>query len=485
MSQGITIGAVTQTNEVSADASASAEISSVPLLTQIVASDPTSHPADGLGSGMVADQTLLSQQLASAWAEADQTGSWNRNVIWGVATAPASQSNAISAVAIAAVGLDVTQTVSQTLNVNDASNQIAFADQSIQNTQSALAVAHTLQTGAGNANLSWAPDPNQASIGSVDQENSASTIAAVADYATGIQAIGQLEDIGSATMQFESATQQLANAQLATAEAVASQLPTWNENLVLVPPGSRATNPSLRQRNVAWVSSLSGNFSAVSQATLQGAGGVATIQISNAVQQAGVAQSASAFSPAAQTNLLNLAEWLGIEPPVPPGVTSSGGVSISSGTLTTISAQTTMISSGTVTSIRSSTTALVVAGVALHSPRMPNSSATAVSGTPPPTTCGNACVGLSANSAAALPGGALGQDARQKSSAQEPPRQAPPCTCLVSPGPAGSAPSGGSGPVGVDCAPYKFAASALLRPQFPASVLGRPTAFLDPFERPG
>jgi hypothetical protein len=485
-SEGVTIGPVTQSNVVSADASASTEISSGPLLTQIVASDPTSRPADGLGSGLVANQTLLSQQLASALAEADQTGSWNRNVVWGVATAPVSQSNTISAVAIAAVGLDVTQNVSQTLNVNDASNQIAIADQSIQNTQSALAVARTIQTGAGNANVSWAPDPNQASIGSVDQMNSASTMAAVADYATGIQALGQLEDIGSATVQFESVTQQLVNEQLAGAEALASQLQTWNENLLLVPLGSRATNPSLRQRNDVWTSSLSGNFSAVSQSARQGAGGIADVQISNAVQQAGIAQSASAFSPAEQTNLLNLAEWLGIEPPTPPGVSSSGGASISSGTVTIIGVQTTVISSGTVTSIRSSTIALVVDGSALQLPRLPKSSAFAGLGTPPPATCGSACSGFSAASGAVAPlSPALGQNARQKSSAQRPQQQAPPCTCVASPGPASSAPSGSSGPVGVDSAPYTFAAPALQRPQFPASVLGRPTAFLDPFERPG
>ena len=487
-SQGVDIGAVTQANEVTADAGASAEISSGPLMTQIVAPNPGTLSA---GSGVAADQQLLSQQLASAMAEADQTGSWNRNVIWGVASDPVNQSNSIGAAAVAEVGLDVTQTVSQTLNVNDGANQIAYAGQSIQNTQSALAVAQTLQTGAGNENMSWAPNPNQASIGSVDQENSASTIAAVADFATGIQSIGQLEDIGSATVQFESATQQLVNAQLADAEAFASQLQTWNENLLLVPPGSRATNPSLRQRNDVSTSSLSGNSSEVSQSALQGAGGIADVQISNAVQQVGVAQSASAFSPAEQTNLLNLAVWLGIEPPLPPAVSSSGssGASISSATMTVIGLQTAMmIGSGTVTSIRGGTIALGTGGGALQSPRLPKGSASAFLGARPSVTCGSACAGtgVPAILTIAPPSHALGEDARQNGNEQDPPQQAPGCgTCVASPGPAGPAPSGGSGPVGVGSAPYTFAAPAFSRPQSPTSVLGRLMVFFDPLERPG
>lgn len=478
--EGADIGAVTQSNAVSADSLASATISSGASSAQVVA--PASETLSA--AGLVVSQQLLSQQLASAWAEADQTGSWNNNVIWGVASEPVNQSNAVGAVAAAAVGLDVTQTVSQTMNVNEGKTQAASADQLIQSTQSAHAVSRALQTGSGNDNVSWAPDPNQALIGAVDQENSVLTVAGVSNWATMIQSIGQLEDIGSATVQWESAIQQLDNEQVADAEALASQLQTWNANLLLVPAGSRATNPSVLQQNTASTSSLAGNLSEVSQSTLQGAGGSADIQISSALQQVSVAQSAIASTPASQANLLNLANWLGVEPPLPPATGGPPETSVSTEVTMISSVRAAQISSGAALSIRGGTIVLQIGVSPVRQPDLPRSW-----GASSPEASARACVALCLSSGAtaivgAVPGGNGTLEQNVQLSHSEKSQQEPACACMASPGPAGSAPSG-SGPVGINSAPYTFAAPALERPQLSTSVLGRPMAFFDPLERPG
>jgi hypothetical protein len=55
----------------------------------------------------------------------------------------------------------------------------------------------------------------------------------------------------------------------------------------------------------------------------------------------------------------------------------------------------------------------------------------------------------------------------------------------VGTGTSGSAPASGSGQTALAFGQYKLAAQLVIGPQMPASVLGRPVVFLDPFERPG
>ncbi|HET8527959.1 MAG TPA: hypothetical protein VFL60_03540 [Gaiellaceae bacterium] len=493
---GIDTGAVTQTNAVTAEAAASATISASASSAPVVvdaAGDPISSEAPAPGA-----QSLLALgQLSSAFAQATQSGVWNRNVVWGVATQPVHQSNLLDAAAQSTLEIDAGQAVQQIAAVGDGTTQTISGQQSTAASQVGAAAATATQQDSGNYELAWAPDPNQATVGTVDQANTGSALAAVASWATLTQSLTQLEDVGTASVQSETATQEISSSQVSGALAEVSQLRTWNLDLLLVPAGSRATNPALRQWNDVETTSLAGNLGIASQTVVQASGGPADAQSSDAQQQLVLEQSAIAYSPAAQSDLLNRAQWLGIEPPPPQPVTpeqpappmpapppappAPAGIA---------SAQLTIA----VPSGPSLGTSLSISSVALTIVQTRGGDGRHATGETPPTAglavpggCAFACPAAAfapATAAGETPAGA--HDTSSSAAPRRDSGSSPRCSCAATPTPAGSAPAGGfPGPDAAGNEPYRFAAPARIRPQVPASTLGRSMAFLDPFERPG
>jgi hypothetical protein len=86
-------------------------------------------------------------------------------------------------------------------------------------------------------------------------------------------------------------------------------------NDLLVPAGSRATNPSIRQRNFATTTTWAGDYNVLDSSIFQVQDGDVDIELATAIQQASSTQEAVVYSPAEQINLLNKAHWLGVEPP--------------------------------------------------------------------------------------------------------------------------------------------------------------------------
>jgi hypothetical protein len=134
-------------------------------------------------------------------------------------------------------------------------------------------------------------------VGAVDQEN-AVTATASAELAAHLEAwIGQYQTAGSSSLQEADATQVLASEQTALVAAVAAQSDVANVNDLLVPAGSRATNPSLRQRNVVTTTSTGGDYSVIDASIFQVQDGDVDIELASAVQQASATQSATVYSP--------------------------------------------------------------------------------------------------------------------------------------------------------------------------------------------
>ena len=470
------IGAISQSNSAASTASASVETSALQSFDQSqIAADPTGAE----NQSITAEQTLLSSQDALAAAEADQADAWNLISLRGEGTGTVSQRNSVSAAALADVAATIVQGTVQHQISDRAAVQSASATQWLASAQSAVAAAEATQTDARNFDVVSGGAPNEAWIAPVEQTNSASATAAAAVSADLEQWIGQFQNAGLAIAQGADATQLLGSSQTAAAAAVVAQTSTWNRNDVVVPAGSRATNPSLRQQNLVYTTTSATDSAGVPQWILQVQDGIADVELSSASQEAGSSQSALAYSPAEQTRLLNSAGWLGIEPAAAtpgPGAATLASTTAAGASLFLIGpGSISMLSPAPFLSPRLGGLGPIAAGAV-----------TALrTGAPVPGSAGAPAEDAAAGTATRI----VGVDARgAKASRDEKSGTAPGGIAfdLMSGGAAGSASSGGAG-AGFALAgrPFKLVAPAHLGPLTSAPTLGRSVDFLEFLERPG
>jgi hypothetical protein len=460
-----------------------------------------------------AGQSFTNDQAAVAVSEADQLSPWNVNTVWGVPVASVTQSNTVSADSKASATASLDQELIQGQDGTDGTYQWLGAQQTAGNVQQIAAGTLATQDSAGNANTVSAPEPNQAAVGSVEQGNSAAASATATAVASLVQQLAQFEDADGPGVELIDLTQITDSIQNALIAAVVAQTRTENLDDLVVPAGSRATNPTLRQRNVVSTSVSSENTGDLSSVAFQYQGGAADIELTSGLQRIQLVQSATAYAPAEQVDLRNRAGWLGIEPPLPTpdggGGTdeSAGGPTDSGITVAGRVAAGGLIRENAPFLAGPSRPAPVLVVVTpghhtLLEPRLrpappftpPDLPSTAA---PPPQSAGSPAFSRPAGSPAAhfsAPPTWVEPEGRPVTSVHDSATIAHPLP--ESPGTpddpfsagaatSSSAPSSGSGQTVVALSPFKLAAQLVTGPQMPTSVLGRPVIFLEPFERPG
>ena len=504
---------VEQENDATATASATASAFISSSLDQsLTGVDPSLGVQHARGG-----QTIVNLQGVAAAAQVTQTRASNLNIVYGAPIVSVRQRNDVSADAAVEAMAHLTAEIEQQQAGAPTGDQWAEGDQWVGSAQVAEVGALAAQSGARNVNIVWAPRPNQALIGAVDQEN-ATMVSASAELAAHVGAwIGQYQTAGSSSLQEADAIQILASEQTALVVAVASQSEVANVNDLLVPAGSRATNPSIRQRNIATTTSTAGDYNVLDASILQVQDGDVDIELATAIQQASSTQEAVVYSPAEQSNLLNKARWLGVEPPADaaperepepepdtgPGTqTQSGGpTGLRAATIIvfrTKTFHTTFTKSGG-THVRAHITTTISTGPVGHkdegatgtgtSPEK-DSSGAGSHGSPlvPPS------LGLSEPrlGSGALPSAPRDETALERPSSPSAGSAAPAgpgtpcCGSSTDLGAAGIAPpSGGSSAPALALPTYKLAAPAPTGPQMHAPILGRSVTFPEPFERPG
>lgn len=486
---GSDIGPVSQQNVATATATASATTLVVQTLDQ-------SQVGGGENQVVSADQTLLHGQEAIAAAEADQTDAWNLSLIRGIATGPVSQTNEVTADALASASESIVQSTVQHQTGNDTTEQSATAGQVLAGSQSALAVALAGQTDARNMVFVSGPSPN-GRVSSVEQRNSASTTAAAVVSATLEQSIAQYQSAGSSLEQAADATQTLDNAQSAHTAAVVGQTSTWNLAEIVVPAASQATNPTLRQQNLVSATVSTNDSSDVVQRIIQSQDGIADIEVASASQDGAVGQQALAFAPAQQTRLLNRSGWLGIEPTIAPSAPPAAGAPPELPSPPAATAAASALSDGTTVSLI--TGGLLSARIAPSAPlKVPSQQQLPSLGTP---TLGGPGHAATVSAVTAIESGVSSgtelQSALASARSGTPGGTSSPrqdggnrggdagVVLLLSPGAASPATHGGAGAFGLAGRAFKLVAPAHLGPQSPAPTLGRSVAFSEPIERPG
>ncbi len=554
-------GPITQWNSVDASALASTDTTVTPLyFVDQTGADPT-QDVQLVDNG----QSFVNDQAATAITRSDQIDPSNLNSVFGVGIPIASitQANVVSSrsVAMAVVSLDQeliqgqdatgaappadsTQdttgatpagtdgTAGSADTTSDGPNVRAFqwlgAQQTTTSTQHVVVQSQALQSGASNVNLVWAPAANQAAIGAIEQLNSATTTAAAISAAWLTQQLAQFEDATGSGVESIDLTQLLSNQQTNGVYTSVAQSLTRNLDNLLVPAGSRATNPTLRQRNVVANIATSENWADLKSVAFQYQGGAADIEVTSALQQIQLTQSGASSSPtASQNRLLNQAGWLGVEPPLPPspppaGTDQGGG----DATGTTSSVQATSSTTVYYTS-RNAPPAyhgsphtqkhgapkapfLPPPGLApapslppllpswsaggSNVPVQPPASTPGVfappalaAPQPAPSSC-SSCPSIGGGDVQVHPHSAgAGAVSVVAIPSQGPSPWFPSAPSDQSAGSAtsGSAPSTGSGQTAIAFGPYRLAAPLVTGPRVPTPVLGRPVIFLDPFERPG
>ena len=305
-------GDVFQSNTVSAHATATVELAQLSE-TDVTQSDTTGETQDSL-----IDQRLINSQTAKAMSEAAQNDAWNINLVWGVPVESVRQSNDADATASATVTARVAQGIVQEQVGNGTTDQAATAQQWLLNSQLAVAATQTAQTRARNINKVEAPSPKHAAVAAVQQSNGAHGSASVSVDTEVAQWIGQFQNAGASDSQEAVAEQLHINQQDGVSFSQVAQSGTTNLNNLDVPAGSRATNPSVGQRNEATVTTTAADSSSIDGWIHQAQGGVADIEQAAARQEGIVNQSNSASAPATQSELLNAAAWNGVEPPADP-----------------------------------------------------------------------------------------------------------------------------------------------------------------------
>ena len=200
---------------------------------------------------------------------------------------------------------------------SDGTYQWVGAQQTAINNQQIAAGAQAAQDSALNANLVSAPTANQAAVASIEQGNSATVRAAATASAALYQGVAQFQDAIGSGVELIDLAQLTDSFQLAMVGAAVSQTRTRNLDVIVVPAGSRATNPTLRQRNDVTASASSESIGNLTSSAFQYQGGAADIELTSGSQQINLIQSATSYAPAAQLDLVNRAGWLGVEPPLP------------------------------------------------------------------------------------------------------------------------------------------------------------------------
>jgi hypothetical protein len=519
---------VEQENDATATASASTSAFITSSLDQsLTGVDPSLGVQHARGG-----QTIVNLQGVAAIAHVTQTRASNVNIVYGAPIVSVRQRNDVSADAAVEAMAHLTAEIEQQQAGAPTGDQWAEADQWVGNEQVAVVGALGAQSDARNVNIVRAPRPNQALIGAVDQEN-ATVVSASAELAAHVGAwIGQYQTAGGSSLQEADAIQILASEQSALVVAVAAQSDVANVNDVLVPAGSRATNPSIRQRNLATTTTWAGNYNVLDASIYQVQDGDVDIELATAVQQASSTQDATAYAPALQSHLLNKAGWLGVEPPpdaapgpepepVPqgeqPGPTGSPPAPATATSAVRVFHSTTFVQSGgshtqahSTTTIKSrpgsheGTTGTGTGSVKDSSdggshdmPLVPPDLGLTEPGPGPGSSSGSGSgsatsepqPGLGAGLPASTPRdeGALDRDSSPSAGPAAP--AGPGTPCCGSPSDLGAAgfapPSGGSSTPALALPVYKLAAPAPTWLQLPTPILGRSVTFPEPFERPG
>ena len=557
-------GPITQWNSVDASATAAANFEVTPLYSAAQSGADPSVDTQALDNG----QSISNNQVVSAIVRADQINPSNFNLGWGVGIPIASitQANVVAGEADATgwsivdqeliQGQDVLETTDSSGDSTDPSEttttdgaggttttdtsssdgsggtagsyQWIGAQQTAVNTQNVSAQSQAFQKGASNMNFVSAPSLHQAAIGAIEQLNRATTSASALSASWLTQQLAQFQDGFDNGTESAAAIQEISNSQSNNVFANVFQTLTRNLDNLLVPAGSRATNPTLRQRNVASSTASAENWSDLTSVDFQYQGGTgAPVEDTSAIQQITVVQNGvSPASPVSQNNLLNQAGWLGIEPPPPPappsggdqggGSTGGGGTTSSTTVVATTTYYSTFGGRRVVhqTSTRHTThnhvqiTQHVVTapylppalsnagGVAGDSagswqpPAVPPvfspSPAESTQQLPSTGSCSD-CAGVGGEDVQLHPHTAGGGVSVVAIQSQGPTPWFPSAPNDQSAGSAasGSAPSTGSGQTALAFGPYKLAAPLVTGSQMPAPALGLPVIYLDPFERPG
>jgi hypothetical protein len=491
-------GPVTQLNAVTATATATVELVQVEEAAVI---QTGSDPALEL-QGAWAVQRLVNQQVAIAAAEAEQAGAANVNVTLGFPVESVDQANTVEAEALASDLAEVTQVVVQAQEGDGATVQWAEAEQWAANEQTSIAVALAVQEEATNVNLVTGGPADEARLAPVEQANEAEATAVATSVASITQQIGQAQQAGLALIQSAAATQLHASVQTALAAAVVTQTRTTNLHDARVPAGSRATNPSLRQRNLVFTDTTATNRSVVDAWILQTQAGSADIELSSAAQEGVVEQSAEAYSPASQLDLLNRAGWLGIEPPAPeegpvveetpPAVASPTTYAVVTSTPGTVVVRTKTTASTREKTIKGGSDRLDKLGGTLTAGTGEPGAHERKAQTPPLRPPARPWTGLRPGTNDAPPVAVPGHSARpadhdgtpRSKRSKGPSDDDDSCAALL--GTSGCAPFAGGGAAALlGPGGEKLAAPAHLGPHDPGPVLGRSVGFLEPFERPG
>jgi hypothetical protein len=234
------------------------------------------------------------------------------------------QWNDVDATATSTATARISQGIVQEQNGNGRTDQSLDAAQVTANSQLAVSATQVAQQSAHNIDKVMASAPKHASVGAVQQSNSAHGSATASVDADIAQWIGQFQDAGAADSQQADATQLHTNTQDGVAASQVAQSRTTNLNDVDVPNGSRATNPTVGQQNETFVDTSATNVSKVDGWIHQAQGGVGNYEMADAQQEGLLGQVNSASAPAQQNEVLNAASWRGIEPPAEPNPTDGG-----------------------------------------------------------------------------------------------------------------------------------------------------------------
>ncbi len=204
-------GPVTQTNSVSAEATASVEFIALAELDQTqTGADPKLELQDAW-----ADQRIVNAQTAVAVAEAAQNDAWNLNFVWGVPVESVLQSNdRVGTMTTAGVTARMSQGIVQEQNGNDTTDQSVSAEQWASNSQLAQAAAQAAQTSPAQRErrLRSEPEARRGRRRRAEQQR-LRRARAPRSTRTITQWIGQFEDGGVAIVQEADATQLQVNAQ--------------------------------------------------------------------------------------------------------------------------------------------------------------------------------------------------------------------------------------------------------------------------------
>ena len=201
--------------------------------------------------------------------------------------------------------------------------------------QIAVATANAGSSATANRNVAWAPAANSAHVAQVGQWNSGVSSASSINWESTLQWIQQFQNAGTSTGQDEEAVNLLATLQSAVTLSVTWQAQNTNLNDLLVPAGSRATNPSVSQSNIDSSTTNSVNVDQTQQWISQFQNGESDLEGSLAGNESATTQSNLEGMTASQLTLVNRAGWLGVEPPVASdGPLATGTVLVETSTVT-------------------------------------------------------------------------------------------------------------------------------------------------------